>query len=218
MNALMLAVLLGLTPSNQETPTATVAPTPNEPTPNVVTPAPLEADESARVDEPDPFFDGIATEEIVVETVIESAESHEPTTFEKLAHLHPMVVHMPIAWLLLLVLLEWALVWRPGFVTDTARVSLWALTMLSFLPALGTGLLFSEFVYEGSSEEVLAPILDHRNEILLSAGLLALGWLVRRRRPEGPATALVLSLAMIAMTIGAHSGGLLVYGEDYFPF
>ena len=41
MNALMLAMLLGLTPSNQETPTATDAPTPNDPTSNVVAPAPV---------------------------------------------------------------------------------------------------------------------------------------------------------------------------------
>ena len=57
--------------------------------------------------------------------------------------------------------------------------------MVSFVPAIATGLLFSEVVYAGSAVEVMEPILDHRNQVLLSAGLLALAWLVRRRRPEG---------------------------------
>ena len=89
--------------------------------------------------------------------------------------------------------------------------------MVSFVPAIATGLLFSEVVYAGSAAEVMEPILTTA-PVLLSAGLLALAWFVRRRRPEGVATALTLTLAMLAMSIAAHSGGLLIYGEDYFPF
>ena len=145
-------------------------------------------------------------------------EPHEASLAEKVSHLHPLVVHMPIAWLLLLLMVEWLLVAKPTFISDTARIGLWALTMVSFVPAIATGLLFSEVVYAGSAAEVMEPILDHRNQVLLSAGLLALAWFVRRRRPEGLATALTLTLAMLAMSIAAHSGGLLIYGEDYFPF
>ena len=166
----------------------------------------------------DDFFENVEVEEVVIETVIEAPEAHEASLAEKVSHLHPLVVHMPIAWLLLLLMVEWLLVAKPTFLSETARIGLWALTMVSFVPAIATGLLFSEVVYAGSAVEVMEPILDHRNQVLLSAGLLALAWLVRRRRPEGLATALTLTLAMLAMSIAAHSGGLLIYGEDYFPF
>ena len=166
----------------------------------------------------DDFFENVEVEEVLIETIIEAPEPHEASLAEKVSHLHPLVVHMPIAWLLLLLMVEWLLVAKPTFISDTARIGLWALTMVSFVPAIATGLLFSEVVYAGSAAEVMEPILDHRNQVLLSAGLLALAWFVRRRRPEGVATALTLSLAMLAMSIAAHSGGLLIYGEDYFPF
>ncbi len=166
----------------------------------------------------DDFFEGVEVEEVLIETVIEAPELHEASLAEKISHLHPLVVHMPIAWLLLLLLVEWLLVAKPTFLSETARIGLWALTMVSFVPAIATGLLFSEVVYAGSAVEVMEPILDHRNQVLLSAGLLALAWLVRRRRPEGLSTALTLTLAMLAMSVAAHSGWLLIYGEDYFPF
>ena len=215
MNAFAIAMMLSLTVGSTE-PTATIA---EPPALQVLGPeSTTDSAPAADSQETDPFFVGVEVQEVVIETVIEPAEPHEPSIFEKVAHLHPMVVHMPIAWLLLLMMLEWLLIWRAHFVSDTARITLWALTMVSFLPSLITGLFFSEFVYEGSADEVLEPILDHRNQILISAGLLALGWFVRRRRPDGPATAIVLTAAMLAMIVGAHSGGLLVYGEDYFPF
>ena len=166
----------------------------------------------------DDFFENVEVEEVLIETIVEVPEPHEASLAEKVSHLHPLVVHMPIAWLLLLLMVEWLLVAKPAFISDTARIGLWALTMVSFVPAIATGLLFSEVVYAGSAVEVMEPILDHRNQVLLSAGLLALAWFVRRRRPEGLATALTLTLAMLAMSIAAHSGGLLIYGEDYFPF
>ena len=219
MNASALVLLTALTLASPDSAAETELPTQPAPAEKLdASPLPLESTPEETTQEDDPFFAGSEIEEVVIETVIEPTEPHEASIFEKVAHLHPMVVHMPIAWLLLLVMLEWLLIWRSAFVSDTARITLWALTMVSFLPSLITGLFFSEFVYEGSAEEVLEPILEHRNEILISSGLLALGWFVRRRRPDGPATALVLTAAMIAMIVGAHSGGLLVYGEDYFPF
>ena len=175
-------------------------------------------DETPQDTNTDDFFQNVEVEEVLIETVIEAAEPHEASLAEKVSHLHPLVVHMPIAWLLLLLMVEWLLVLKPAFISETARIGLWALTMVSFVPAIATGLLFSEVVYAGSVAEVMEPILDHRNQVLLSAGLLAIAWFVRRRRPEGLATALTLTLAMLAMSVAAHSGGLLIYGEDYFPF
>lgn len=215
-SALVLVLTLQVSsdpPTNVETPDSVAVATPIGDAPQ----SDAQIEIEAGVDD-DTFFDDAEVEEVVIETIIEPAESQEPSLVEQLSHLHPMVVHMPIAWLLLLVFVEWLLVWREDFLSDTARIGLWALTMVSFIPSLATGFLFSEFVYEGSADEVLAPILDHRNQILISAGFLALGWFIRRKRPTGPTTAILLTFSMVAMGIGAHSGGLLVYGEDYFPF
>jgi len=170
----------------------------------------------------DPFLDNVIIEEVVIEPAkLDDPNDdyrNELTGAESIAHLHPALVHMPVAWLLLLFFLEWLLVFRPQFIAEPARVGLWALTIVSFIPSLATGFVFSEWVYADTDMEVMQPILDHRNLILLSTGLLAVGWFVRKRHLSGPATAIILTLAMIAMTLGAHSGGILVYGEDYFPF
>ena len=63
----------------------------------------------------DDFFEDVEVEEVVIETVIEAPELHEASLAEKVSHLHPLVVHMPIAWLLLLLLVEWLLVAKPTF-------------------------------------------------------------------------------------------------------
>ena len=170
----------------------------------------------------DPFFDDVIIEEVIIEPeMVQSVDADyetELTSAESIAHFHPALVHMPVAWLLLLFLLEWLLVFRPQFVAEPARVGLWTLTIASFIPSLATGFVFSEWVYDETDMEVMQPILDHRNLILVSTAFLAVGWFVRKRNSSGPATAIVLTLAMVAMTLGAHSGGILVYGEDYFPF
>ena len=81
----------------------------------------------------DDFFENVEVEEVLIETIIEAPEPHEASLAEKVSHLHPLVVHMPIAWLLLLLMVEWLLVAKPTFISDTARIGLWALTMVSFV-------------------------------------------------------------------------------------
>jgi uncharacterized membrane protein len=141
---------------------------------------------------------------------------------EVAARMHPALVHLPIAWLLLLLLLDLLGV---GLGREPFRaVGPWVgvLTALSFLPAAVTGLLRQNYPpYDRIADPLL---LTHRNLMLTVAGvtLAAVGLRLARRNRLGGAwrwayLALVAGAAAL-VTIAGHLGGKLVFGENYLPF
>lgn len=173
---------------------------------------------------------GEPEEEVIEEATVEvETPKAPPTAFEYTGRLHPMLVHMPIAWLFLLLLIDlvtftphpWLAAERNGLARFGAVFSL--LTLAACLPALATGLINAEHHTSADAHE-LEEIIEHRNAAFVAVGLLAAGIITRFALRPGPLSAsrwayLVLIVAAFAVLSGAgHEGGKLVYGEDYLPF
>lgn len=151
-----------------------------------------------------------------------AATSGGPGFIEYAGRLHPMAVHLPIGWLLALVLFDLAgLVFgREGY----TKTGFWllVLTVAAAVPAVITGLLRAdELMAKGAQSPLMA---DHRNLMLTVTGLCvaALGVRVFRRKVlDGAWRWLYLALLLSAaglMAWGGHLGGQLVYGENFLPF
>lgn len=138
------------------------------------------------------------------------------------AHLHSAMVHLPIAWLMLLLLTDLA-AWGLGRRELTqAGLYLNGLALLSFIPAVATGLL--RLTQLPQDPQNLEPAVLHRNIMYgcaaLTAVLLGLRLL---RKNELTGAVKWLYLALLALTValvslGGHLGGKLVFGDDFLPF
>lgn len=171
---------------------------------------------SARADD----FEGF--EEVTVQ-----APAPTRDTAALVGRVHPLVVHMPIAWLTLLVFAE-CIRWRrrraPTHWVHAASTALLWLSVFSFVPAMASGLLRAQAITPSSDRFALA--VEHRNLMWLACVLLGASALVLwRGRLVGNAggasarawiyRALVL-LAYLTLICGADLGGQLVHGVDYW--
>jgi uncharacterized membrane protein len=136
--------------------------------------------------------------------------------------LHHGVVHLPIGWLVFILLLDIAAF---GFRRSAAEeVGLWALalTVLSFIPGLVTGMLRADHVADTGDVAVLVG--QHQAMIFITFGLTALAFGVRwmnRDRLTGPVRGAYLTLIGLAaglMLVAGHWGGRIVFGPDFLGF
>jgi hypothetical protein len=154
----------------------------------------------------------------------DDAISNRPRSLrEWVSRLHAAAVHLPLAWTLLLWLVEvgaWGLglmAWRfPGF-------CLQALTLLSFAPAILSGLWRFDSLPHADAASA-APGLLHRNLMFACAATLAVDLALRRlwQSSDGRSGRLLhlalLSLAAGQVAYGGHLGGALVYGDDFLSW
>lgn len=139
-----------------------------------------------------------------------------------IGRLHHGVVHLPIGWLLFIVLLDIAAF---GFQRRAAEdVGLWALTLtvLSFIPGLVTGMLRSGHVADTGDIAVLVG--QHQAMIFITFGLTVLAFGVRwmnRDHLTGSVRGAYLTLIGLAaglMLVAGHWGGRIVFGPDFLNF
>lgn len=158
----------------------------------------------------------------VAEAPAAKAPGQATTTLNLLGRMHPMLVHFPIGWLLLLMLIDLAAFWFKR--EDFATMGLYLLigTMLSFFPAIIAGFLRMDELT--GDVNVPAVMKLHRNLILATAVLTAAALALRLSKRNrlcgfwkvgyfGLTTA-----ATLLMSVAGHLGGKLVFGENYLPF
>lgn len=176
-----------------------------------------------------PGADDIETVE-EVETIedIDAIEVVDPATVSSpgeltatalIGRLHPLTVHLPVGWLLLLALVDLVTFIRGKVSWARAGQLLLLATTLSTLPAVATGLLRAEAV-TGNAELVL----QHRNLALILTGLCVAALALRLwRRNHLVGVFKLLYLLIVLGSVGVllvtgHLGGTLVFGEAYLPF
>jgi uncharacterized membrane protein len=139
-----------------------------------------------------------------------------------LGRLHPAVVHFPIAWLLLLLLLDLGAFVLRRDACERCGVVVLAVAVASCLPALASGLLREDHV--GSAPGMADLVGVHEGLMFAVTGVAALALalrLARRNRLAGGWKAAYLALvaaAAVLVGVGGHWGGKLVYGKDFLPF
>ncbi len=161
-------------------------------------------------------------EEVAVVTASGAPGAAAPGLYEYTGRMHPAVVHFPIGWLVLLLLVDLG-----AFVLRRSGWEKWGLyvligTVASFVPAIVTGFIRGNHLPNDAG--VLAEMADHRNLALVMAGLttLALGIRLWRRNDLQRAYRYVYLLLIVASSalvlLTGHEGAKMVYGENYLPF
>jgi uncharacterized membrane protein len=146
----------------------------------------------------------------------------EPGFWDLVGRMHPAMVHFPIAWLVLLLLvdLRTLALQRAGW----ERLGLYVLagTALAFATASLSGWLRAE---ELPRSPPTATLLEAHHLLAYSAGGVLLAALLlrlaRKNRLEGPWRWLYLALLASATGLvlwAGHRGAKLVYGADFLPF
>lgn len=136
-----------------------------------------------------------------------------------IGHMHALWVHFPIAW----GVLWWALEWCAalGLMVNGRRLArgLASLTLMSFVPALLTGLSRLQQVGQEPMAEGLG--VAHRNAMYLSALCAGILWASRLRKLEARADCnrfaypIFVTLWLGILCYGAHLGGAMVYGPEF---
>lgn len=154
--------------------------------------------------------------EAVDATALQEGDTQGPTWSAFLGYFHSALIHLPIGWLLLVVLSDVAF-FVLGSASTLGNLSrpLLGLTILSFIPAIVSGLMRFESL--GLAPEDAAPALFHRNLILGAFAALVGAWAIRyfyhlRGRPL-VAYLLLIIAAFSLVSFAAHQGGEMVFGE-----
>jgi uncharacterized membrane protein len=126
---------------------------------------------------------------------------------------HPTVLHLPIAFILLLAILETRAFFKPSSSLKPAIPLILTLSIGSVLLAVLTGFLLA---YAGGSNEEL--VIEHmRMSIFLGIGALAMGSLKlfwdQRFAKTAYRLLLLVNLGLLASS--SHDGGSLTHGRDY---
>jgi uncharacterized membrane protein len=136
--------------------------------------------------------------------------------------LHPALVHLPIAWLLLWLLLDGLALGLGREGMRTCGLVVGCLAGLACIPAALSGWLRSTEILAAGASPAMLP--THRALMWSVSGLtLALAitrFAFRRGFPRGLRWVFLLLLAGAAglMAYSAHLGGKMVFGEGYLPF
>ncbi len=167
--------------------------------------------------------DGVEDVETVEVKPAPAAVPHVGAAQRVAGRLHASVVHLPIGWLLLLLLLEGLsiLLRKPAWQGPCLVVLIAAVA--SFIPAAVSGFLRLDELGQGSTELALLG-LRHRNLMLIAAALC--GGALLLRLVSGPRTRgwqrgvylMLIGAGAAVVTIAGHLGGRMVHGSDFLPF
>ena len=173
--------------------------------------------------------DSSDVEEIVDLEFVEEVVQPDATESDRLEQLmdlvgrfHPAVVHFPIAWLILFMLVETVAMANGAAVWSNMGKLLLVLTVISFIPAIGSGLLRASRI--GGDADFQALMSLHRNLNIAAVVLCLIAGILRFKIQNFPTGTLrVVYITVIALSCGlvmlaGHLGGKMVFGSNYLPF
>lgn len=171
-----------------------------------------EAHESAAEEETDLYYfpDDMEAEE-------ESEQSKGVDIIKMAGRFHPVLVHFPIAFLLLAALSEWYYLLRRKQLGRTLGLAnLWVGTLSSILAGASGWLLASGKKFSGEDAELL---FNHRwlgvSVVILSVVTLGAFYLLRNYKRRDLVHLMLISILAVLVGLAGHFGGSLIYGSDY---
>jgi uncharacterized membrane protein len=141
-----------------------------------------------------------------------------------LGHLHPALVHLPIAWVLLWALVELLSLISENRALNPSALFLGFVTLASYAPAALSGLCRLDELASASKGYDGAEALLHRNLIFVSAAVLGVCLVLRLINWRWPNMFCRLLCLMgvfgacVLTSYSAHLGGRMVYGAEFLPF
>ena len=182
---------------------------------------------ATRADAPKPAPAAAEVEDLddVKEVVPAKAPDAPPPSglADVISKLHPAFVHIPIGWLLMVLLLDLAALGMG--LREFGRWGLFALagTALSMIPAGVSGML-REDGFAGAPAQTVSLIGTHKGLMITMASLVLLALVLRISRKnqlEGLWKGAYLVLVFVAgglIVVGGHVGGKIVFGPEHLPF
>jgi hypothetical protein len=134
-----------------------------------------------------------------------------PVWFQQIGHLHPVLLHLPIAFIVLI--LPFSLFFKKENEQEKLFMSyfLHYTALLTTITAL-LGLL------SASSNEYDAEILFKHKWLSISTAILSHILVYIFQISQFKRTAWLISVIIVLMIVGSHFGGSLTHGEDYLNF
>ena len=182
---------------------------------------------AARAEEPKPAAAAADVEDLddVQEVAPAKAPDAPPPSgvVAVVSKLHPAFVHIPIGWLLMVLLLDLA-----AFALGRVEFGRWGLfaligTALSLIPAGVSGML-REDGFAGAPASTMSLIGTHKSLMMSMAAAVLVALVLRvsrRNRLDGFWKGAYLALVVAAfglIVVGGHLGGKIVFGSDHLPF
>ena len=139
---------------------------------------------------------------------------------EFFGRLHPALVHFPIAWLILLLLVEMSTYVFPLIKENKIGFATLILSVMSFIPAIASGLANASHL-PPEDESLIQTMSQHRNFMFITFFVIIIALIfrmVKKNSLSGFSKWIYLILIITAatiMTFSADIGGQMVYGENY---
>jgi len=144
-----------------------------------------------------------------------------PSLLELAGRVHPLLIHFPIAFLLLTAALE---VWRLKFDNPAIVFTLrWSATLgaLGVIAAAASGWIFSAEHHRSDT----ALLLEQHRWAGIATAVLAVGAMLAVLRWSGATDSLrvwlrrsVVWATAILLIVAAHLGAMVVWGDDFFTY
>ena len=177
----------------------------------------VRADETSADDEPIEMVD-----DVQVADVSDASAPASLFALQIIGRNHAAAVHLPIGLLFAICLAAVAQLILKKEALGGCAYLFEAAAALSFVPAALSGMLRAQELFGGG--DPAEPFFEHRNLMILSLAVLlaALGLrIARKNRLTGKLAWVHLGLIFAAFfiaAVGAHHGGMLVYGESFLPY
>lgn len=160
----------------------------------------------------------------VIENVAVADATDKPSSglVELSGRFHPVFIHFPIAWLILLLLIDTGALFfgQSGWLKCGLIISVLALA--SFFPAIVSGFILADS--ESRTPQFLSLVLPHRDMNVAAGVIFLAAFIVRWKRKDSLekfskwAYYLMLLASTALILSAARLGGKMVYGENFLPF
>ena len=158
---------------------------------------------------------------MILEDEVESTSETQKSTTQNFKQLvsrfHPVLVHFPIAFLILAAGSEWFFLFFKRHQGRTvALVTLWIGSISAMLAAVTGWILASGKRFTGEDADLL---FNHRwlgvSVVVVSALTLGAYYLIRQQRAREISYRVLITVLGALVGLTGHFGGALIYGADY---